>query len=75
MTDRLKRFGLAEETLRIGRRNASDWQMKSPGVSKGVLLALKRGPFGTQKESFCCAKRVLLQGKTSPFEMEVDFGY
>ena len=60
MTDRLKRFGLADEIAQCFKRSPFAVQKGYFCCQKGVLLLSKRGPFGTQKESFCCAKRVLL---------------
>ena len=52
MTDRLKRFGLADEIAQCFKRNPFAVQKGSFCCQKGVLLQSKRGPFAMQNESF-----------------------
>ena len=42
--------------------------------SNVVLLAFKRTPFRLQKDSFCNAKRTLLEGKRTPFRKPSFYG-
>lgn len=52
MTDRLKRFGLADEIAQCFKRSTFGFQKGSFCCSKGVLLQSKRGTFAMQNESF-----------------------
>lgn len=52
MTDRLKRFGLADEIAQCFKRSTFGFQKGSFYCSKGVLLQSKRDPFAMQNESF-----------------------
>ena len=52
MTDRLKRFGLADEIAQCFKRSPFAVQKESFCSPKGVLLHSKRGPFTMQNESF-----------------------
>ena len=52
MTDRLKRFGLADEIAQCFKRSPFGFQKGYFCCQKGVLLQSKRGPFAMQNESF-----------------------
>ena len=52
MTDRLKRFGLADEIARCFKRSPFGSQKGPFWHSKGVLLLYKTSPFTGQNESF-----------------------
>lgn len=52
MTDRLKRFGLADEIAQCFKRSPFAVQKGYFCCQKGVLLLSKRGPFAMQNESF-----------------------
>lgn len=52
MTDRLKRFGLADEIAQCFKRSPFAVQKEYFCCQKGVLLLSKRGPFAMQNESF-----------------------
>lgn len=52
MTDRLKRFGLADEIALCFKRSPFAVQKGYFCCQKGVLLLSKRGPFAMQNESF-----------------------
>lgn len=52
MTDRLKRFGLADEIAQCFKRSTFAVQKGYFCCQKGVLLLSKRGPFTMQNESF-----------------------
>lgn len=60
MTDRLKRFGLADEIAQCFKRSPFAVQKESFYSPKGVLLQCKTSPFGKHKNSRCCISLILL---------------
>lgn len=73
MTDRLKRFGLADEIAQCFKRSPFAVQKGYFCCQKGVLLQSKRGPFAMQNESFWKTQEIKVLYKPDSFAVNVYF--